>query len=132
MLLMLVICPILTSLILHIIIYNYVRSSSRRVNPNIQVSEIGIQNIPHRRLSRRDGHLIRRMILMFCIFIGGWSPLYIYCIIIPDFSFTLLLSTIFTFWAKSCLLIDIINLYIYNQELTKFIINFIFRCSQIE
>lgn len=130
---MIVISPTVVGVILHIIILNHVRSSTLRVNPSVHITENDVQNSQQQqRLNRRDNQLIRRMILMFCIFVGGWSPLYIYCIIIPDFSFTLLLSSIFTLWAKLCLLIDIINLYIYNYQLTKYLLHLVIKCSQIE
>ena len=125
--LMIVISPTLIALVLHVIIYKYVRSSTRRVNPTVQTTDNDLHTVQN----RRDSHLLRRMMIIFGIFVGGWSPLYIYSIIIPDFSFALLPSSLLTCLAKLCLLTDIISLYIYNQPLRKYLLNLICKCSHI-
>jgi len=130
---MIVIIPILISLVLHAIIYNYVRSSTRRVQPLVQIVENDVNNHhQQQRINHRDSQLILRMIILFCIFVGGWSPLYIYTIIIADFSVTLPLSSFFTLLAQLGLLINIIYLYLYNHKLRKYLQDIIFKCSHIE
>jgi hypothetical protein len=104
---MIVITPVLIDIIIYIIIFNHVRSSSHRVQPSIQIRGNNTNNHRQQRMSRRDNHLIRRMIVMFSIFVGGWSPIYIYLIIIPDYFFTSLLSAVFILVAQLCLLIYI-------------------------
>jgi hypothetical protein len=129
---MIIIIPILIGLILHIIIFNHVRSSTRRVQPSAQTPENDANNQQQQRTNHRDSQLIRRMIIMFGILVVGWSPLHIYTIIIPDFSITLPLSSCFTLLAQLCLLINIINLYLYNHQLRKYLQNLIFKCSHLE
>lgn len=128
---MLVIAPTMINLIIYIIIFNYVRSSSHRVHPSVQNTGNDVNNQQPRRMSRRDNQLIRRMVIMFS-FIGGWSPIYIFLIITPDYFFTLVLSSCFIFLAQLCLLFDVINLYVHNSELRKYLQNIIFKCSNTE
>ncbi len=94
------------------LIYQYVRSSSRRIQP--QTISKDIQKL---KISRRDIFLIRHMILMFCIFVGGWAPVYIIPIITDYMPVKTTVSSIFTIWCELALLLDMIDLFLYNHEL---------------
>ena len=128
---MIVINPVLIGIIIHTIIFNYVHSSSRRIQPSTHISGNDANHPQPQRINRRDTHLIRHIIVMFSMFLAGWSPIYIFLIIIPDFFFTLLLSSCLILLAQLCVLFDIINLYAYNHELRKYLQNTIFKCNRV-
>jgi hypothetical protein len=116
-----VIIPGLICLILNMIIFNYVRTSTNRIQP-ISTTVTNNQHI-----NRRDKHLLRHIIIMFCIFVGGWSPIYIYQLVNSTFSNSLYFS--FMILAEVSLLLDITNLFIYNHELRKYFQDKIFKCT---
>lgn len=126
---MIVLIPTFASVVLYVLIYQHVRSSSRRVLPSIEISRIDSNYPKIFRIPRRDTQLLRRMIVMFVIFIGGWSPLYISAIILPDISSTFLTFASFTLLAKFSLLVDIINLYLHNPQIARYLRNVLFKCS---
>jgi hypothetical protein len=126
---MIVIIPSFICFISHIIILIYVRSSSRRVQPSFQITTNHLNNYQQQGINRRDKHPLRHMFIMFSIFVGGWSPIYIHTMIIPGTSLVLLVPSLLTLLAKLSLLFDIINLFIYNHELRKYLQNVIFKCS---
>ena len=115
-----VIFPSLICLIVHMIIFDYARSSTRRVQPTLSTvtTATPFQHPP--RVTRRDIHLLKSMFIMFSIFVGGWSPIYVFGILQPDATFSTTLPAIFTFLAQiSCFLI-LTNLFLYNHELIKY------------
>jgi hypothetical protein len=94
------------------IIFNYVRSSTNRVQP----SSMTVTNAQH--INRRDKHILRHIIIMFSIFVGGWSPVYIYSLVRSTLSASVYFSLMIL--AEVSLLLDIIDLFIYNHELRKY------------
>ena len=114
-----VIIPGLICLILNIIIFNYVRSSTNRVQP----SSMTVTNTQH--INRRDKHILRHIIIMWSIFVGGWSPVYIYSSVSSSLSTSVYFS--FMILAEVSVLLDIINLFIYNHELRKYFLYKIFK-----
>ncbi|CAF4409680.1 unnamed protein product, partial [Rotaria sp. Silwood2] len=67
-----VVFPALVSLVVNMRIFIYVRSSSSQVQPQGQTT--GTQtsggNLHNQQLSRRDTHLLRHIVFMFCIYFG--------------------------------------------------------------
>ena len=125
---MIVILPSMTCLALNLLIFRYVRSSSHRVQPVSCVTQDESANNPPRRINRRDLHLIRHIIIMFCIFIGGWAPVYIFATVVTNLSFDALSICALIALAEVSLLADVINLYVYNHELRRHLINKICQC----
>ncbi|CAF5131616.1 unnamed protein product, partial [Rotaria sp. Silwood1] len=80
------------------------------------------------RMSRRDIHLLRHMIIMFLIFIGGWTPLYALFAIQSQVLANPMLSKCFTIWCQLAFLCDIIDLYLYNHELRNYLKTMFCRC----
>ncbi|CAF1160428.1 unnamed protein product [Adineta ricciae] len=89
-LILVVIIPSLSHVIINSIIVKYVRASSLRVRPEIRATQISMinptnQNQPRAqhqtKISRRDVHLLRHMIFMFFIFVGGWMPIYVMTVV---------------------------------------------------
>jgi hypothetical protein len=116
-------------LIINTLIYVNVRSSSRRVEglPSLG-TENNADNARQAKFSRRDIHLLRHMVLMFCIFVGGWTPLYVLFAIQNQFLVNPIVSACFTIWCQLALLCDIIDLYLYNHEVTDYLRTTFFRC----
>jgi hypothetical protein len=115
------IIPSLICLIINLIIFEYVRSSSQRVQPSSQITRDGFYNSHSQRISRRDRHLLRHIIFMFCIFMGGWSPIFIITIAQPQLLFTSVTISLLILLAELSLFIDIVNLYVYNHELRRYL-----------
>jgi ABC-type polysaccharide/polyol phosphate export permease len=111
-----VIVPSIICCLNNIIIFKYVRSSTNRVQPTATV----VVNNQHQHINRRDIQLLRHMVAMFCIFVGGWSPIYIYAIIVSPVDFTSTTVSILVLLAELCLSSDIINLFLYNHELRRY------------
>jgi hypothetical protein len=105
------------------LIYYYVRSSSRRVQPQNDSS-----NIPQTNISRRDIVLLRHMVIMFCIFIGGWSPTFLVPIIASYMSVNMIVVSSFTILCELGLLLDMIDLFLYNHEVRKYLKSTCLRC----
>jgi hypothetical protein len=120
---MIVAMPSLISLIINAIIFKYVRSSTNRV----EISSAVANNNQHRRINRRDLHLLRHMITMFCVFVGGWGPVYMYSLISPETP-NIIVNLTFIILAELAILFDIINLFLYNHELRRYLFEKIFIC----
>jgi magnesium-transporting ATPase (P-type) len=118
-----VVIPSLICFITNILIFNYVRSSTNRVHPSSLVAN----NKQHQSISRRDLHLIRHLIIMFCIFVGGWSSIYIYSLIDPGHSNSTIFFILLVL-SELSLLIDILDLFLYNHEVRRYLFKQIFRC----
>ncbi len=98
---------------INVVLFNYVRSSTRRVQP--------LNQQPAQPIHRRDLYVIRHMIIMFCIFVGGWTPIYLYWIFNGKRIFNQLVLSILILLAESSVLFDIINLFICNHKLRKYL-----------
>jgi hypothetical protein len=122
---MIVIIPSSIYSINNIIIFNYVRSSTNRIQPSSGIPQNQCTN-------RRDLHLLRHMIIMFSIFVGGWSPIYLYTTISISFDFASTIVSLFILLAELSLLFDIINLFLYNHELRRYIQDQIFNRRPIQ
>ncbi|UJR16816.1 hypothetical protein I4U23_003715 [Adineta vaga] len=68
------------------------------------------------RISRRDIYLLRHMIFMFCIFVGGWAPVYVMTIVMFYINIDLIVMRILSILAELSLLCDIVDLFVYNHE----------------
>jgi len=104
-----------------VIVSSHVRSSSRRIQPQIQQPK----------LNQRDLSLLRHMTIMYCMFIGGWAPIYL----IPIISFYVEIdpsvTSFFLIWCAVGLLLDVVDLYLYNYELRKYFKETCFCCNKI-
>jgi hypothetical protein len=129
-LILIVIIPSIVFLITNIFIYVSVRASSHRIQPVLSITENTSDNRRPSRISQRDIHLLRHMIVMFCIFVGGWAPLYTVLAIQNQFLVNPILLACLTIWCQLALLCDIIDLYLYNHELRKYLTTIVLRCFQ--
>lgn len=112
-----VVLPSLIYGINSILIFNHVRRSSARIQSITSANLVP----PSLSVSRRDLHLARHMVLMFCIFVGGWSPHFIHMITSPTLEFRTTIFDLFLFIAEFSLSFNILNLFLYNHELRKYL-----------
>jgi uncharacterized membrane protein YbjE (DUF340 family) len=116
-----IVVPASVCVVINIIIFKYVQSSSRRIQP---VSRTTITNHNHGqkpKINRRDIHLLRHMIIMFFVFIVGWVPIYITSIIQLQTSVSTLTLRILSLLAGISLLCDMIDLFLYSHELRQYL-----------
>jgi hypothetical protein len=78
------------------------------------------------KISRRDLHLLRHTIFMFCTFIIGWCPVFILSAIDYSGSVTELVYTILEILAVLGSLGCMLDLFLYNHELRRYIKDKIF------
>ena len=98
-------------------IYLHVCASSTRVQTR-SVAQASNQHT----ISRRDIFLLRHMVIMFCIFIFGWAPWLILYIVEYYTTISVLLDTISFVSNQLALLLDVIDLFLYNHEVRKYLI----------
>ena len=130
MLIIIVIIPVLLCVIINSLIIIYVRASSRLIYPQVIINQINTNNNIHRqqsKISGRDIRLLRYMILMFFTFVGGWSPIYIANIISKNINTNLIVSRTLSLIAEISLLLNIINLFVYNHRLRRYLKNLILK-----
>ncbi|CAF1126739.1 unnamed protein product [Adineta ricciae] len=121
-----VVLPSLINIILNSLIFVHVRSSVRRVQPNIATAWTSGFNREQQQLpkiSRREIALLRQMVFMFIMFVTGWSAVLIVNIIIQVKSISAILVFISMLLGELCAIGIIIDLYVYNHELRKFLYN---------
>ena len=101
------------------LIFFHVRASSRRV----QTASIPNEGQQQPKISQRDLSLLRHMILMFCITLGGRAPIPVYQLIscYRDLSQSILETLLV--WYELALLANIVDLFLYNHELRKYLVD---------
>lgn len=122
-----IIIPLLTCIIVNGLIFRHVRASTLRVQPQSGISVTAITNGQQAKLSRRDIHLLRHMVLMLIIFIIGWVPLYIVLIVVNPY-FEAVLVNCLTILAQITIFCDVLNLFIYNRLVSEFLRDLIWKC----
>ncbi|CAF2128467.1 unnamed protein product [Rotaria magnacalcarata] len=114
-LIIIVVLPTFFIIIINAIIFARARQLSRIVQPMCADFSRTVKR-------RRDTYLLKYMFIMFSIFVSGWAPIYIIAVInwtgsaIPH-----TIQRIITILPILSLLGDMLNLFIYNQELRKYL-----------
>ena len=122
------ILPSLINVILNLLIFSYVRSSTRRINPQANIGSVSGINNQQIEISRRDTLLLRQMVFMFTMFIGGWTPVFILNILSQLIDFDFKIVQIAVIFSQLCVLGIVANLFMYNHELKQYLINKIRGC----
>ena len=124
-----IIFPFTIFLIVNVLIFMNVHSSTRRLQPGPwTVTENNPNSVKQKKLSGRDLHLLRHMVIMLTIFLGGWAPLYVLLTVENMFTANPVLVACFTIWCQLALLCDIIDLYLYNHEVRNYLKALVSRC----
>jgi hypothetical protein len=123
---MAVVVPLLTNTVFNVLIFNNVRASTRRVQPqtNSTITNTSINQQP--RISHREISLLKQMIFMFCAFIGGWTPVYV--ILIIGTSHDPMIFQYLVIICQTAMLAITINFFICNHEIKQHLINKIRQC----
>lgn len=128
---MIVVVSIFVNIVLNILIFIYVHSSTRRVQPHMLSSLTNGHNNNNNnnsnqqptRINRREIALLKQIIFMFSIFIVGWSPMYIMIFIDQIAYIDRILYESMVLLCEISLLSLIINLFLCNHELRKYLLN---------
>ena len=127
-----IVIPFTVFLIVNILIFISVRSSTRRIRPDPSTAnENNLNSVSQRKISGRDLHLLRHMVIILSIFLGGWAPLYVLLAKENQFSINRILISALTIWCELALLCDIIDLYLYNHEVRNYLKTIFLRYFQI-
>ena len=110
-------------MIAHALIFSYVSSSSRRVQTGAAPHEG-----QRRPISNRDLHLLRHMIIMFCVSVGGQTPFIITNVVHTYTPVSPVLLQVTAVWYQLGLLFTTIDLFLYNHEVRKYVAGYFFRC----
>jgi len=113
-LVIIIIIPMTICIVINTIIFKYVQNSTHRIQPSVDNHDQSTK------LSRRDIHLLRHMIIMFLVFIIGWGPIYFTSIIMNYIPVSTLTLRILSLLAEISLLCDIIDLFLYSHELRQY------------
>ena len=108
------------------LIYWQVRASSSRVQ-----EAAATNGSPQTRITRRDIFLLRHMVIMLSLFIIGWAPWVILEIVGRYTSVNRFLSLASYFSFQLVLLLDVIDLFLYNHEVRKCLTDFCTSCCRI-
>jgi hypothetical protein len=118
---MIVVIPLLISLLANAFVLIYIRSSFRRVQCNCPTKEANINEVSQVNVSRHDIHLLRQVIYTFCVFIGGWGPVFLLMAIDFEGKVPSIVYIILAVLAELSLLSIIINLFRYNHKLRHYL-----------
>jgi hypothetical protein len=131
-LIIVVVIPAVIKFINYFLIFNHVRSSTRRIQTSLtsasasaSASSSHAQINQQSRIQRRDWLLLKNTIVMLAVFVGGWTPIHIVSIFVYDTIFSMLVPSLLVLLAQLSLLIIIINLFINNHKLTKYCRDFL-------
>ncbi len=116
-LIIVVLFPSIINVALNLIIFSSVYSSTRRIHALRTSVSAAINPTPHHHHHGRDVHLLKHIIFVFILFIGGWTPTYIFLVLDPIKYISSWISLLLRLLPVFSSLINIIDLFIYNQEI---------------
>ncbi|CAF2156332.1 unnamed protein product [Rotaria magnacalcarata] len=118
---MIVIVPACISLIINFLVYSHARSSTQRIQPQSITSQLHNETTQQPKVSRRDLNLFRQMLIMFFLFAGGWTPIYLTLVVNEFIAVPSLATSILSLMATICLLTDIIAMIVRDRELREYL-----------
>jgi hypothetical protein len=127
-LIIILIVPISVCVVINTIIFKYVQSSSNRIQPGSQLTTANDNNNQRWKLNRQDIHLLRHMVIMFFVFVIGWTPIYITSAISSQITVNPLILRILSLVTEISLLCDIIDLFLYSHKLKEYFQRIFFPC----
>ena len=101
------------------LIFSHVRASSRRV----QTASVPHEGQQQPKINQRDLSLLRHMIIMFCITLSGRAPVPVYQVIGHSRGFNMSILQTLLVWYELALLANIVDLFLYNHELRKYLVD---------
>jgi polyferredoxin len=112
----------LITLILNLFIFKHVRASSRRIQAQANTNSLNIIMNQQPKINRRDISLLKHTICILGLFIIGWAPIYLLIAIDYNGNVIPLVYTILELLAVISLLSCMLDLFLYNHELRRYII----------
>jgi hypothetical protein len=126
---MIIVIPLLICLVNNIIIFIYVRLSSRRIQPGTRsIAATGGNDQQQPRINRRDIHLLWHMLAMLLSFIISWTPVYAVAIMSTQSPISQLTFQVLSLLSEIGIVCDIIDLFLYNHGLRLYLRQIILRC----
>lgn len=129
---LIVLVPSLILLMINFLIFLFVRSSTKRIQPQqfsvATITQSSSNQIQRSKLSRRDLRLLKQMVFMFLIFVGGWGPVYIFLLFNDFTAMVPLLLPICTALAAFSSLIVITNLLFNDHDVRQWFYEQYRRC----
>ena len=119
--------PSAMNLSINAIIFYRVRSSSRYVNPETIGTRQAPVAHPAMQITRRDLYVLRHMIFMFILLIGGWAPVYTVSCLRLVLTLSTYVFPVSIVIGELCLLSIILNLFAYNKKLRQYLFSLIFQ-----
>ncbi|CAF1235104.1 unnamed protein product [Rotaria magnacalcarata] len=99
----------------------HARSSTQRIQPQSITSQLHNETTQQPKVSRRDLNLFRQMLIMFFLFAGGWTPIYLTLVVNEFIAVPSLATSILSLMATICLLTDIIAMIVRDRELREYL-----------
>lgn len=113
-----IVAPLLASAIINGMIFRHVRASTNRLHPqSISIATSNTSRSSVEKISRRDLHLLRHIVLMLLIFLIGWTPIYTIAVLLNYMTISTDILRIFSLFAQLSILCDIVDLFVYNEPL---------------
>ena len=116
--------PLIICVTSNVLIFSYVSSSSRRIQTGPASGER-----QRRTISIRDLHLLRHMIIMLCVSVGGLIPVHLNSIVSMYTPVSQTVVHILSIWYILSLLFNMIDLFLYNHEVRRHLAGLCFRCK---
>jgi hypothetical protein len=114
-----IVIPASVCVVINTIIFKYVKSSSRRIQPSAH--SMTENNDQPAKFSRRDVHLLRHMVIMFFVFVVGWGPIYITAVVMNYVAVSIFTLSVLSLLAAISLVCDMVDLFLYSNELREYL-----------
>ena len=119
-LIIMIIVPFCFCLAINVMVLMFVHSSTRRVATQIESSPPATR--PKRaKMTHRDLHLFKHVMLMIWIFLLGWTPIYLIPVFFDETRVDPLLLRFFTLLTELSICSQVVDLFIYNRQLTRYL-----------
>ncbi|CAF0849540.1 unnamed protein product [Adineta steineri] len=115
--------PTVMNIFINYRIYAYIRSSTRRIQPQMVNSITNTNVIPEPKINRRDIAVLKQIVFMILMFVCGWTPPSLIVIISNSVTLDPLIFRIASLFGALCLLGITINLIQCNHEFKHYCIN---------
>ena len=115
-----IILPFCSCLVINLMVVMFVRSSTRRVTIELELSPQA-NRAERGRMTRRDLHLFKHLMLMLWIFLLGWAPIYLLPVFLDPTRIDPLMVRLFTLLTELSICSQMIDLFIYNHQLRKYL-----------
>jgi hypothetical protein len=111
----------LICVIIHTVIFDSIRLSTRRVQLRSQITQTNSSYIQGPKMNRRDAHLLRHMIFIFSLFVIGWVFFSFLAIVSSYIRVDQNVTTSASLSSEISTLSIVVDLFVYNHELRRYL-----------